>query len=182
MYCNRCSPGSIGHLQSYDLETTPTEYNNKIGWYKTHNNHNIIVKRLLASVLLSTELWHPWRQQNTFCGGQRIYLFPQLLNMLCVIVAPDALINIGKVFQQKSAADVSIILEGLLPRDFSKSKKRNKILKENNYLKKSCKDETNIYYLEQDRNWVHKDQLIDTSLYYKLNQEMIGSHQKIWKC
>ena len=72
--------------------------------------------------------------------------------MLCVIVALDALINIGKVFQQKSAADVSIILEGLLPRDFSKSKKRNKILKENNYLKKSCKDETNIYYLEQDRN------------------------------
>ena len=72
--------------------------------------------------------------------------------MLCVVVAPDALINIGKVFQQKSAADVDIILVGLLLRDFSKSKKRNKILKANYYLKKCCKDETNIYYLEQDRN------------------------------
>ena len=39
-------------------------------------------------------------------------------------------------------------------------------MKVNNYLKKSCKDETNIYYLEQDCNWVHKDQSLNTLLYF----------------
>ena len=64
----------------------------------------------------------------------------------------DDIIKIRKVFQEKLAADVKMILTDLLPRDLNKSKRRNKILKVNSYLKKSCKDETNIYYLEQDRN------------------------------
>ena len=62
----------------------------------------------------------------------------------------DGIIKIGKVFQEELAADVKIILKGLLPRDFNKSKQRNKVLMRNSYLKKSCKNETNIYYLEQD--------------------------------
>ena len=68
---------------------------------------------------------------------------------------------------KKKAADVKITLTGLLPRDLNESKQRNKILKVNSYLKKSCKGETNIIYLEQDCNWVHKDQSLDTSLYFK---------------
>ena len=64
----------------------------------------------------------------------------------------DGIIKIGKVFQEKLAANVKIILTGHLPRDLNKSKRRNKILNVISYLKKSCKDETNIYYLEQDRN------------------------------
>ena len=44
---------------------------------------------------------------------------------------------IAIVFQDKLVADVNIILTG---------------------LEKSCKDEINIYYLEQGCNWVHKDQ------------------------
>ena len=62
----------------------------------------------------------------------------------------DGIITIGKVFQEELAADVKIILTGLLPRDFNKYKQRNKVLMRNSYLKKSCKNETNIYYLEQD--------------------------------
>ena len=79
----------------------------------------------------------------------------------------DGIIKIGKVFQEKLAADVKMILTGLLPRDLNKSKQRNKMLKISSYLKKFCKDKTNIYYLEQDRNWVHKAQSLDTSLYFK---------------
>ena len=80
------------------------------------------------------------------------------------------IIKIGKVFQfqEKLAADVKIILTGLLPQDLNKSKRINKILKVNSYLKKSCDDETNIYYLQQERNWVHKEQSFDTSLYLKI--------------
>ena len=43
----------------------------------------------------------------------------------------DGIVKIGKVVQEKLAADVKIILTGLLPRDLNKSKRRNKILKVN---------------------------------------------------
>ena len=72
----------------------------------------------------------------------------------------DANIKIGNVFQEKSV--VNIILTGLSPQRLNKSKERNKIFKVNNYLKKVCKDETNRYYLEQDRNCFHKDQSLNT--------------------
>ena len=91
--------------------------------------------------------------------------------MFLFIVAPtiivDGIIKIGKVFQEKLAVDVKIILTGLLPRDLDESERRKKFLNANSFLKRSCQDETKIYYLEQDRNWVHKDQSLDTSLYFK---------------
>ena len=61
------------------------------------------------------------------------------------IIVINGIIKVGKVFQENLTADVKIISTGLLPRDLNKSKRRYKILKVNNYLKKSCKDETNIY-------------------------------------
>ena len=42
--------------QLYCLATTPTGRNNKVGWYKTHNSHDILAKRLHPSVLLIGEL------------------------------------------------------------------------------------------------------------------------------
>ena len=71
------------------------------------------------------------------------------------------------------SADVKIILIGLLPRDVNKSKLRKNFLKANNFLKQSCKDEPNLHYLEQDCNWVHKDQSLTTSLHYKSYLEML---------
>ena len=38
--------------QPYGLPTTPTGRNNKVGWYKTHSNLDILAKRLHSSVLL----------------------------------------------------------------------------------------------------------------------------------
>ena len=72
----------------------------------------------------------------------------------------DAINKIGNVFQENSV--VNITLAGFLPQLLNKSKQRKKILKVNNYLKKVCKDETNRYYLQQDRNCVHKDQSLNT--------------------
>ena len=38
--------------QSYGLATAPTEHIKKVIWYKTHNNHDILAKRLhLFSVI-----------------------------------------------------------------------------------------------------------------------------------
>ena len=51
----------------------------------------------------------------------------------------DGIIKIGKVFLEKLASDVKIILTGLLPRDFNKSKWGNKILKVHSYLKNPVK-------------------------------------------
>ena len=56
-----------------------------------------------------------------------------------------------------------------------KSKQINKTLKVNNYIKKFWKGETNIYSLEQDCNCVHKDQSLNTSLYYKDYLHLIES-------
>ena len=39
----------------------------------------------------------------------------------------DVIIKIGKVFQEKLAADVNVILTGLLLQDMNKSKRKNKI-------------------------------------------------------
>ena len=77
-------------------------------------------------------------------------------------IIADDIIKSAKLFQEKLAADVKIILTSLLPWDLNKSNRRNKILNVNSYLKKFCKDETNIYYLEQDRNWVQNTQSLDT--------------------
>ena len=63
------------------------------------------------------------------------------------------------------AADVNVILTGLLLQDINP---REKIKFEGLWLlKKLWKDETNVYYLEQDHNWVHEDQSLETSLHYK---------------
>ena len=56
------------------------------------------------------------------------------------IIVINGIIKVGEVFQENLTADVKIISTGLLPRDLNKSKRRYKILKVHNYLKKSCKD------------------------------------------
>ena len=40
------------YIQSYGLATPPTGRKNKVGWYKTHKNLDILAKRLHPSVLL----------------------------------------------------------------------------------------------------------------------------------
>ena len=42
--------------QSYGLATTPTGHNNKFGWYKRHENLDMLAKRLHHSVLLMGDL------------------------------------------------------------------------------------------------------------------------------
>ena len=47
----------------------------------------------------------------------------------------------------KKARKSNIIITGLLPRDKSKSKWKNKLLKVNNYLSNFCKKEKNEYVI-----------------------------------
>ena len=60
-----------------------------------------------------------------------------------------------------------IVSTGLLPQELHRSKQVHKIMKVDNHFKKSCNDEANIKFVEQDFNWIHKDQSLNTSLYYK---------------
>ena len=86
------------------------------------------------------------------------------------------IIKIGKVFQkEKKSTDFHIILLGLLPLKLYKSNSRNKIMKVNNTLKKSCKDKPNNHYLEQDCSWVEKDQSFNTLLYYRDHLHLVES-------
>ena len=98
--------------QPYGLATAPTGRNNNVGWYKTHNNLDILAKRLHPSVLLIGDsivaglsryqtvykkYFKPYKALNRGIPGERtqhvlwrqmIYLFLHLLNMLWFIVAP----------------------------------------------------------------------------------------------
>ena len=136
--------------QLYCLATTPTGRNNKVGWYKTHNSHDIPAKRLHSSVRLIGDsivaglgryqtVWKKYfkpykglncgnpgdRTQHTLWRAEDLSVPP---SVKCVVVhcgtsnldqdepkiLVDGIIKIGKVFQEKLAADVKIILIGLL--------------------------------------------------------------------
>ena len=88
----------------------------------------------------SPELWHPWRAEDLSVPSSVTYVVVHCGTNNLDHVQPktivDGIIKIGKVFQENLAADVKIILTGLLPRDLDKSKQRNRILKVNSYLKK----------------------------------------------
>ena len=51
----------------------------------------------------------------------------------------DGIIKVDKVFQEKLAPDVKIILTGLLLQELNKSYRKNKILKVNSNLKNPVK-------------------------------------------
>ena len=51
----------------------------------------------------------------------------------------DGIIQVDKVFQEKLAPDVKIILTGLLLQELNKSYRKNKILKVNSNLKNPVK-------------------------------------------
>ena len=123
-------------------------------------NQHVLWRTEALSVLLSVKC------VVVQCGSNNFYH-----DELKIIV--NGIIMIGKVFQEKLAADVEIILTGLLPCDLNKSKRRIKILKVNSYFKKSCKDEINLYYLEKNRNWVNKDQSLDTLLCFRYYLHLI---------
>ena len=80
----------------------------------------------------------------------------------------NAIMEIGKTLRNKTS-NIQIILTGILPRDINQSSRRNKIVKINGYLKQLCKSQINIYFMEQDRDWIYKDNTLNKSLYYKDN-------------
>ena len=96
-------------------------------------------------------MWHRWRQNAIrFVEGKGFTFNPSVKDIVvhCGMInlnhnkpkaTVDVIIKIGKVFQEKLAADVNVILTGLLPQDMNKSKRKNKILKVYGYLKNSKK-------------------------------------------
>ena len=130
--------------QSYGLATRPTGRNNKVGWYKSHNNLAILAKRLHVSVLLIGDsivaglsryqtVWKkhfkPYKPLNCDIPGDRIQHVlwraddlsaPPSVKYVVVHcgtnnldhdepkIIVEGIIKIGKVFQEKLAADVKI--------------------------------------------------------------------------
>ena len=72
-------------------------------------------------------------------------------------VIENSITKIGQIFQEKCSV-FYIILTGFLPRDLHKPKQRNTISKVSSYVKKLCKNEQISHYLEQNLDWVPKDQ------------------------
>lgn len=61
----------------------------------------------------------------------------------------ETITKICKIFQQ-ILPNFNITLTGLIRRDLHQSKRKNRVMKVNRYLKKICKKEWNIHFLEQD--------------------------------
>ena len=66
----------------------------------------------------------------------------------------------------KKACKSNIIITGILLRDKSKWKRRNKLLKVNSYLSKFCKNKNNMLFMGQRTGWILHDNILDESLYY----------------
>ena len=66
----------------------------------------------------------------------------------------------------KNGRKSNITITGLLPRDKSKSKRRNKLLKVNRYLSNFCKNEKRLLFMVQGEGWLLHDNILDKSLYY----------------
>ena len=65
----------------------------------------------------------------------------------------------------KKACKSKMITTGLLPRDKSKSKRRNKLLKVDSYLSNFCKNEKNMLFMGQGEDWILHDNILGKSLY-----------------
>ena len=121
--------------------------------------------------LVATRTQHVlWRTENMKLSG----------NVKCVVIhcgtnnidrdkpkeIANGIILIGKKLQEQKC-DLNIIFTGLLPHDlFVSSKRREKIIKINEILKRSCTKLSKFTFIKQDNGWTLNNGRLDEKLYY----------------
>ena len=68
---------------------------------------------------------------------------------------------------RKKSSNAKIIVTSLLPRDLYWSERRKKIIDVNHQLKYCCENRKDIFFLEQDSNWITTTNQLNRKYYYK---------------
>ena len=117
-----------------------------------------------------------WRAKNLFISSSVkfivIHCGTNNLDYNDPIDIAKGILNIGKSLFEKVPKS-NIILTGTLPRDKSKSKRRNKLCEVNSYLNSSCKTKKNMLYMDQGSEWIPNSPMLDKSLYNKDHLHLI---------
>ena len=80
---------------------------------------------------------------------------------------------------RKKSSNAKIIVTGLSPRDLYWSERRKKIIDVNHQLKYCCENRKDIFFLEQDSNWITTTNQLNRKYYYKdfLHLLQAGNHK-----
>ena len=89
----------------------------------------------------------------------------------------DGLICIALLFQ-KRMKHLQIVVNGLIPRDAIKTKRRQKLLEINRLLPDKCKNCTSVYFLEPETDWTTQDGGLSKTFYYKDNIHLLKNGNK----
>ena len=80
----------------------------------------------------------------------------------------DGLICIALLFQ-KRLKHLQIIVNGIIPRDATNARRRQKLLEVNQLLRDKCTSYNSVYFLKPDTDWTTLDGGLNKTLYYKEN-------------
>ena len=89
----------------------------------------------------------------------------------------DGLICIALLFQ-KRLKHLQIIVNRLIPRDATNTRRRQKLLEVNQLLRDKCTSYNSVYFLKPDTDWTTLDGGLNKTLYYKDNTHLLENGNK----
>ena len=118
-----------------------------------------------------------WRSNNItqVCGNKLWYEHPMDTDNPDEI--SDGLICIALLFQ-KLLKHLQIIVNGIIPRDATNTRRRLKLLEVNQLLRDKCTSYSSVYFLKPDTGWTTLDGGLNKTLYYKDNTHLLEDGNK----
>ena len=89
----------------------------------------------------------------------------------------DGLICIALLFQ-KRLKHLQIIVNRIIPRDETNTRRRQKLLEVNQLLRDKCTSYNSVYFLKPDTDWTTLDGGLNKRLYYKDNTHLLENGNK----
>ena len=89
----------------------------------------------------------------------------------------DRLICITLLFQ-KRLKHLQIIVNGIIPRDATNTRRQQKLLEVNQLLRDKCTSYNSVYFLKPDTDWTNLDGGLNKTFYYKDNIHLLENGNK----
>ena len=89
----------------------------------------------------------------------------------------DGFICIALLFQ-KRLKNLQIIVNGLIPRDATNTRRRQKLLEVNQLLRGKCTSYNSVYFLKPDTDWTTLDGGLNKTKYCKDNTHLLENGNK----
>ena len=89
----------------------------------------------------------------------------------------DGFICIALLFQKRSK-HLQIIINGLISRDGTSTRQRQKLLEANQLLQDKCTSYNSVYFLKPDTDWTILDGGLNKTFYYKDNIYLLENRNK----